>query len=179
MTLTKLSFRRATSEDVTAVLALVGSAYRGEASREGWTTEADLLEGDRISASGILTKITIPNGAVLVAHDEDSRLVSCCELLRQGDDRAYFGLFAVDPKRQAGGLGRQVLAQAEAFAKETWGIKVMEMSVIFTREELIAWYVRRGYKVTSRTKPFPYEELENGGGALRDDLYFVVLEKEL
>lgn len=179
MTLTKLSFRRATSDDVTAVLALVASAYRGEASREGWTTEADLLEGDRISAKGILTKITEPNGAVLVAHDEDSRLASCCELLRQGDDRTYFGLFAVVPKRQAGGLERQMLAQAEAFAKETWGVKIMEMSVIFTREELIAWYVRRGYKVTGRTKPFPYEELENGGGALRDDLYFVILEKEL
>lgn len=179
MTVTKLSYRRATSEDVSSVLALVGSAYRGEASREGWTTEADLLEGDRISANGILHKINQQHGAVLVAHDQDHRLVSCCELLRQGDDRTYFGLFAVDPKRQAGGVGRQVLAQAEAFAKETWGVKVMEMNVIFTREELISWYVRRGYRVTGKTKPFPYEELEDGGGALRDDLHFTVLEKEL
>lgn len=179
MTLTKLSYRRATSEDVSSILALVGSAYRGEASREGWTTEADLLEGDRINAKGILQKINEQHGAVLVAHDQDHRLVSCCELLRQGDDLAYFGLFAVDPKRQAGGLGRQMLAQAETFAKETWGVKIMEMSVIFTREELISWYVRRGYRVTGKTKPFPYEELENRGGALRDDLHFTVLEKEL
>ena len=178
MASTTLTYRRATPDDSLALLALIGSAYRGDASRTGWTTEADLLEGDRINEEGILAKIKEANGTVLLSHDSDGQLVACCELLKQNDDLGYFGLFAVDPNRQAGGFGRKVLAYAETFAKETWGFKKLEMSVIFTRNELIDWYIRRGYTKTEKTKPFPYEELEDHG-ALRDDLHFVILEKEL
>ena len=178
MTLAKLTYRRATPSDVSPVLSLVRSAYRGEASRDGWTTEADLLADDRIDESGVLGKINEADGAVLVAHDEEGVLVSCCELLKRDDTLAYFGMFAVDPKRQAGGIGRQVLAYAESYTKETWGIKKLEMSVIWTREELISWYVRRGYVKTDKTAPFPYHGLVNGK-ALRDDLHFVILEKDL
>lgn len=178
MTLLKLNYRKATSSDVSPVRALVLSAYRGEASRDGWTTEADLLSDERIDEAGVLQKITDPHGAVLLAHDDAGLLVSCCELLRRDDNVAYFGMFAVDPKRQAGGIGRQVLTQAEVYAKETWGVGKLEMSVIWTREELISWYVRRGFVKTERTAPFPYEGLVNGK-AMRDDLYFVILEKDL
>ncbi|KAJ6443474.1 acetyltransferase protein [Purpureocillium lavendulum] len=178
MTVTPLVFRPATADDAAAVLALVRSAYRGESSRAGWTTEADLVADERIDADGVLAKINHPSGVVLVAHDADGRLAGCCELLRKDDALAYFGLFAVYPARQAGGLGRSILANAEQHAKTVWGVARIEMCVIWPRQELIAWYLRRGYRKTDRTLPFPYAHLVNGK-ALRDDLYFTVLDKEL
>ncbi|KAL7907328.1 hypothetical protein GGI35DRAFT_470561 [Trichoderma velutinum] len=161
-----------------SVLTLVRSAYRGESSRAGWTTEAELVDDQRIDEEGLLAKINEPFGAVLVAHDEAGDILACCEVLKQSDTVAYFGLFAVNPLRQAGGIGRTVLTAAEEYAKQTWGISEMEMTVIWTREELIQYYVRRGYTLTEKTKPFPYAELV-GGKALRDDLYFSVLIKAL
>lgn len=178
MSQTPLVYREATPDDVPVILALIRSAYRGETSREGWTTEADLLDDERIDADGVLAKINEPHGVILVAHDESGKLAACCELLRRDDELAYFGLFAVDPKRQAGGIGRQVLAEAEVHAKRLWGVTRMEMSVIWTREELIAWYIRRGYAKTQETRPFPYNNLYNGK-ALRDDLYFSILVKSI
>ncbi|CAI6099660.1 unnamed protein product [Clonostachys chloroleuca] len=174
-----LTFRKALPADVPSILKLVRSAYRGESSRTGWTTEADLVADERIDEAGVLRKIAEPNGVILLAHDEAGALASCCEVLKRDDgDLAYFGLFAVDPLRQAGGIGRQVLARAEEHAREVFGVKRLEMWVIWTREELIEWYVRRGYTKTEETVPFPYKELVNGE-ALRDDLHFRVLVKDL
>jgi ribosomal protein S18 acetylase RimI-like enzyme len=87
-------------------------------------------------------------------------------------------MFAVTPARQSGGIGRTVLAAAEAFAVEHWQATTMEMTVIGQRDELIAWYERRGYCLTGERRPFPYAELIDGR-ALRDDLYFAVLAKPL
>jgi GNAT superfamily N-acetyltransferase len=173
-----LTFRKANSEDVPALLPLIRSAYRGEASREGWTHEADLVADERIDEEGLLVKIHEPYGAVLLAFDEAGTLVSCCEILKRDDILGYFGLFAVNPKLQGGGIGKKVLAAAEAYAKDTLGLAKLEMSVIWTRDELISWYIRRGYVKTDEKKPFPYEHLVNGQ-ALRDDLYFSVLLKTL
>src|SRR5690625_6485910 len=100
MTVTPLAFRPATAEDAASVLALVRSAYRGDSSRAGWTTEADLVADERIDTDGILAKINHPSGVVLVAHDSAGKLAGCCELLQKDGDLAYFGLFAVDPTRQ-------------------------------------------------------------------------------
>ena len=87
-------------------------------------------------------------------------------------------MFAVWPQLQAGGVGRRVLAEAERLARDDWGCDTMEMTVIGQRDELIAWYGRRGYAMTQERRPFPYHDLVNGA-ALRDDLYFAVLEKPL
>lgn len=176
---TPLTFRVATTgeEDINSIAKLVNSAYRGESSRAGWTTEADLVGDTRINAAGVAEKINAPDGVIILAHDEQGALASCCELLKQ-ENYAYFGMFAVDPQRQSGGIGKQVMDEAERYAKEEMGVNVMEMSVIWTREELIAWYVRRGYEATDEKKPFPYGQLENGT-PLRDDLYFRVLRKSL
>lgn len=173
-----LTYREATPEDVPSILKLVRSAYRGETSRAGWTTEADLVADERIDETMLLEKINHPHGCVLVAHDPESKLIACCEVARTDTTRAYFGLFAVDPLRQAGGVGRQVLQRVEEHAVAQWGSRIMELNVIWTREELISWYVRRGYVKTGEKKEFPYKFLVNGD-ALRDDLYFDVLEKEL
>lgn len=176
-----LNFRNATSDDVELLLPLIQSAYRGEESRAGWTTEADLASGARIDAAGLLEKIETPNSVILVVADEQDKLVSCCEVVWREDAQVgYFGLFAVDPKRQGGGVGRQVLAYAENYARREWGAPRMEMWVLWQREEIIAYYTRRGYKKTGEQRPFPHESLARfNGKALRDDLYFEVLVKDL
>jgi len=173
----ELLLRPAEAVDAPAVTALVRQAYRGESSRAGWTTEADLLDDQRITEEEVRHKITRPDGTVLLAW-AGTELIACCELHDRGDDLAYFGMFAVRPERQAGGLGRWLLARAEDFARRNWGTRTMEMTVIGQRSELIDWYLRRGYRRTGQTRPFPYDQLVSGQ-ALRDDLYFTVLDKPL
>ncbi len=172
------TFRIAGVDDVDDVLDLVRLAYRGPESRRGWTSEAELLDDERIDRDGVLAKITDPAGVVLLAADDDDPLVACCELVQRSPEVGYFGMFAVRPSAQAGGLGRVVLAEAERYARTTFGVTIMEMTVIGQRGELIDWYVRRGYTVTGEQRPFPYDGLVNGR-ALRDDLYFEVLTKRL
>lgn len=176
---TTLTFRKATLADAAQVTVLVRSAYRGDSSRAGWTTEADLLSDNRIEEPEVVEKINNPNASVILAHDQDGVLAACCEVVRRDDGTVgQFGMFAVDPQRQAGGIGRQVLAEAEADAKRTFGLKTIEMLVIDVREELIAWYLRRGYEKTGRTKAFHYHALSEGQ-ASRDDLQFIVLAKAI
>jgi GNAT superfamily N-acetyltransferase len=170
----ELEFRQAVPADAAAVRSLVTRAYRGEI---GWTTESHLLTDERIDHDGVVAKITAPDGLVLLAMLDD-RLIACCELHRRADATAYFGLFAVEPDLQAGGIGRRVLAEAERTAVRRWRSTVMEMQVVGQRAELVDWYVRRGYRLTDRRLPFPYDELVNGV-ALRRDLYFAVLTKVL
>ena len=179
MSATSLHVRPATPADVgIELLSLIFSAYRGQG---GWTTEAHLLTGHRIDEAGLLAKIAAPDGVILLgtADDDSGALVACCDLRRRDDGIGHFGLFAVDPRRQGGGLGKRVLRIAERYARETLGVKRLEMQVIWTRAELIAWYLRRGYAGTGEKRPFPYELLGHGAAALRDDLYFEILEKDL
>ena len=197
-----LAFRWATAADVPAIVALVESAYRGESSRAGWTTEADLLDGQRIDAQGVGALIDSADAGVLLA-EADGELVACCELRRahvadpRRDDRdgaaaaseqtgqvdaaplsCYFGMFSVRPTAQGGGLGRRVIAHAERLARENWRCERMRMTVIDLRAELIAWYERRGYRRTGVFEPFPYGD-ERFGIPRRPDLRFEVLEKSL
>jgi GNAT superfamily N-acetyltransferase len=171
-----LTFRVAGPEDAEAVLALVRRAYRGETSRAGWTTEAHLLDDERIDLAGVQRKIAGPDGFVLLALADGTTLVACCELASRGNGLGCFGMFAVEPTRQAGGIGPAVLATAESMAVQRWRLSAMELTVIAQRRELIAWYERRGYHRTGDTRPFPYDALVNGR-ALRPDLHFVVLKK--
>ncbi len=172
----ELGFRDAVPADVAAVAALVQSAYRGDSSRQGWTTEADLLDGQRTDAAAVLEIVEDPASRVLLAERE-GELMACCQLERRGA-AAYFGMFAVRPGSQGSGLGRLVLAEAERAARADWGADEMQMTVISIRAELIAWYERRGYRHTGRTLPFPYDD-ERFGRPRRPDLEFVVLTKPL
>ncbi|MFD8999455.1 GNAT family N-acetyltransferase [Streptomyces sp. NPDC059582] len=171
-----LTFRDATETDVDALVALVESAYRGDASRAGWTTEADILEGQRTDPEGVLEVVKAPDSRLLTV-ERDGRMVACCQLEHRGD-HAYFGMFAVSPTQQGGGLGKAVIAEAERLARETWGVTEMHMTVISVRDDLIAWYERRGYRRTGKTSPFPYGD-ERFGVPQRDDLEFELLVKEL
>ncbi|KUO07958.1 GNAT family N-acetyltransferase [Streptomyces sp. DSM 15324] len=170
------TFRDATDADVDQLVALVESAYRGESSRAGWTTEADILQGQRTDPEGVREIIGSADGRVLTV-ERDGRIVACCQLEHRGD-HAYFGMFAVSPTAQGGGLGRIVLAEAERQAREVWGAAEMHMTVISVRDDLIAWYERRGYRRTGRMTPFPYGD-ERFGIPQRADLQFELLIKPL
>ncbi|ARP73471.1 N-acetyltransferase [Streptomyces pluripotens] len=173
---TGISFRDATDADVDALVALVESAYRGDASRAGWTTEADILEGQRTDPEGVLQVIKSP-GSRLLVFERDGQIVACCQLEHRGE-HAYFGMFAVSPTLQGAGLGRAVMAEAEAQAREKWGVTEMHMTVISARDDLIAWYERRGYRRTGKMSPFPYGD-ERFGIPQRADLQFELLVKPL
>jgi ribosomal protein S18 acetylase RimI-like enzyme len=174
-----LNFRFATAADAPAIADLVESGYRGDRSRAGWTTEADLLEGQRTSAEGVLEILSQPDSHVLLGEciGEDGALVLIASAqLERHDGHAYFGMFSVRPGLQNGGYGKQMLAEAERIAREEWGAQQMRMSVIEQRAELIAWYERRGYVRTGEFLPFPYGD-ERFGLPKRPDLRFLVLAK--
>ena len=172
-----LTFRFAGLSDVAGIVALVDSAYRGEASRAGWTTEADLLDGQRTDGEAVGAIVRGGNGALLLAEDE-GRLVGCCQLERRAGDVVYFGMFSIRPGEQGQGLGRLVLAHAEQVARDDWGARTMVMTVLMQRGDLIAWYERRGYRRTGETSPFPYGNARFGIPK-RDDLAFVELARDL
>lgn len=170
-----MQFREAGPGDVQGVTALIESAYRGAPSRTGWTTEADLLDGQRTDADAIAAVIGAADTVLLLAESA-GELLGCCQLERRAD-HAYFGSFAVRPTGQARGTGSALLAEAERRA-QTWGVPRVELTVIAQRPELIAWYARRGYTATGEQRPFPYGD-ERFGVPRRDDLVFTVLDKAL
>lgn len=171
-----LTFRDAGPADVPEIVALVESAYRGETSRTGWTTEADILEGQRTDPDGVRDVIESVGSRMLLA-ERDGTLIACCQLEHRGD-AGYFGMFAVRPGQQGGGLGKVVIAEAERIARDEFGVARMEMTVISVRAELIAFYERRGYRRTGDLSPFPYGD-ERFGLPQRDDLAFEKLVKLL
>jgi ribosomal protein S18 acetylase RimI-like enzyme len=170
------AFRAAGAADIDAIVALVESAYRGEGSKQGWTTEADLLDGQRTDAAGVSELIGKPDRMVLLA-EAAGELLACAQVERQGVS-GYFGMFSVRPNLQGAGIGRAMLAEAERVACEDWHCTEMRMTVISVRDELIAWYERRGYRRTGEYSPFPYGN-ERFGVPKRDDLRFELLVKSL
>lgn len=172
-----VNIRPATSSDLDPLHDLVHRAYRGDAARAGWTHEADLLEGQRTDRDALTAMLADQAQRVLVAEDGGT-LIGCVEISDRGKGVAYLGMLSVDPQRQAGGLGRTLIAAAERCAAEVFGATVMEMTVIRQRTELIAYYERRGYALTGEERPFPATD-PRFGLPRRDDLAFVVLAKSL
>ncbi|CAB4926169.1 unannotated protein [freshwater metagenome] len=158
------------------VLGLVQDAYRGEPSRAGWTTEADLLDGGRTTPELVRALLVSVRDAVLVLGPQD-RPTACCAV-GVADGVASLGMFAVRPEEQGRGTGAAVLAGAERYVRERWDPGALHLSVIRQRTELVDWYGRRGYAPTGGTQPFPYGD-ERYGRPLRDDLELVVLRRAL
>jgi ribosomal protein S18 acetylase RimI-like enzyme len=171
-----LTFRVATTDDVSAIVALVQSAYRGEASRAGWTTEADILDGQRTDRAEVAGLIAAAGSRILLG-ERHGELLASAHLEKQGE-HGHFGMFAVRPGAQAGGVGTAMLAEAERMARADWGCDEMQMAVITLRTELIAWYERRGYVRSGLFRPFPYGK-PRFGIPKRDDLRLTVLCKRL
>lgn len=172
----ELRYSVATAADVAAVTALVNSAYRGESSRRGWTTEAHLLGGQRTDPEAVHEIVAASGRSLLLARRADE-LVGCVLLERKADG-AYLGMLTVRPDLQAAGIGRRLLAAGEAHAREAFGARWVEMTVIEQRRELVAWYERRGYAWTGERRPFPYGD-ERFGLPQAPDLVFVVLRRDV
>ncbi len=171
------AIRRATLDDLPALHCLVERSYRGEAARKGWSHEADLLEGQRTDP-GELTDILTQPDRLMLAAEEDGRLIGCVQVSDRGEGVATLGMLSVEPKLQAAGLGRRLIEAAEDAAREAFHARRMRMTVIRQREPLIAWYERRGYRRTGGVEPFPMDD-PRFGLPLRRDLEFAVLEKPL
>ena len=151
MTASVTAIRPATADDIPALHALVERAYRGNTAREGWTHEADLIVGDRTSQDELRATLADADNVVLVA-EQGGNLIGTVTITRISPDRCYLGMLGVDPQRQAGGIGRHLVGAAEDAARRTFAAKVMEMTVITERSELIDWYLRLGYAPTGETR---------------------------
>jgi ribosomal protein S18 acetylase RimI-like enzyme len=170
----KKQISKATLADVLAINQLVNSAYRGDESKKGWTTEADLLDGSRIDEVALRELIQKLNTTILT-YKEDNSLLGCVEL-RKENDKLYLGMLSVKPNTQGKGIGKKLLAVAEDFAKEQKCSKIF-MTVISVRQELIDWYLRHGYIWTGEKKPFIVPD--SRWGLPKQQLEFVVLEKSI
>ena len=165
----------AIKQDIPELVALINSAYRGEASKKGWTTEADLLKGElRTDIPTLSTLIDNPLAALL-KHTTAEDVIAGSVYLEIQAKGLYLGMLTVSPQLQAGGIGRQLLQAAEQFAKEKKCPRIF-MSVISVRHELIAWYERQGYKKTGETKPFPDDDRF---GIPTQFLEFIIMEKTM
>ena len=165
---------QATIADAAELSALINSAYRGETSKKGWTTEADLLEGTRTTPKELATIITTPHH-YLLKFIRDEKIIGSVLLIAK-KDVLYFGMLTVSPELQNSGIGKQLLQAAEQLAQQL-ELSRIQMTVIGIRKELLAWYMRNGYEDTGVREPFPFGE---GDKALTSEpLDFIVLEKKL
>lgn len=165
---------KANIKDARALTKLVNSAYRGETSRQGWTTEADLLDGTRTDAAAIADRIKTP-GTILLKFVEKNEIQGCVDLSFQSGN-LYLGMLTVKPHRQGAGIGKQLLKAAEEEAKKQNCASIF-MMVISVRQELIDWYVRHGYHLTGERKPFAFSDPRFGQPKMK--LEFVILEKSI
>ncbi|MES2495042.1 MAG: GNAT family N-acetyltransferase [Pseudomonadota bacterium] len=165
------TIRRAEHGDLLQLHALVERAYRGEDARAGWTHEADIIREGQRTSHGILAATVDDDNERLLLAIEDDRVIGCVQVSDRGHGSTYLGLLTVDPALQAGGLGKTLIAAAEAIAVSAFEAHAIEMTVIDQRPELIAYYERRGYRLTGERRPFPVE--------LDPPLAMVVLEKAL
>lgn len=163
-----------TNNDIPVLVRLVNSAYRGEGSKKGWTTEADLLDGTRTDEANIYDLINDPGAVILKCLNEEGGIIACVYLQKQ-QHKLYLGMLSVSPDLQGAGIGKILLAAAEEHAVKN-ECKSVFMTVISVRHELIAWYERHGYKKTGETKPFPVGEKF---GIQKQPLELIVLEKNV
>lgn len=165
---------KATLADVAELNVLINSAYQGDSSKKGWTTEADLLGGIRTDEESLAELINKENAAIL-KYTEDGKIIGSVYLEKQ-NDKIYLGMLTVSPDLQGGGVGKKLMQAAEDFAKQS-GVGKISMTVISVRRELIEYYERRGYKRTGETKPFPMDDPKFG--MPKQFLEFIVMEKSI
>jgi ribosomal protein S18 acetylase RimI-like enzyme len=163
--------RPAASSDLLDLCAVIERACRGQSARSGWTHESDLLETPRTNLANLSSILKSPTDRLLVAFSDENAPVGCVQITDLGRGASYLGLLCVDPLLQSKGAGRALITAAEKSATELFDAKAMEMTVIDKRQELIAYYERRGYARTSETRPFPTK--------LDPPLWLVVLAKAL
>jgi len=165
----------ASTADIPAINDLLNSAYRGEGSRQGWTTEADLIAGDIRTDENMLQKVMEQPGSVFLKYANGQQQITGCVNLQQFNNKIYLGMFSVSPPLQGGGIGKHLLKAAEEYAQHLHCIAIY-MSVISVRTELIDWYKRHGYIEAGEIKPFPEDGVT---GKHLQALEFLILEKPM
>ncbi|RXK61826.1 GNAT family N-acetyltransferase [Lacibacter luteus] len=166
---------QAVKEDIPQLVDLLNSAYRGERSQKGWTTESHLIAGDVRTDETDVLKVLQQPGSIILKYTNDAGEIIGTVNLQQHDRGLYLGMFAVDPNLQGGGIGKQLLKAADEYAKKIGSVTIY-MSVISVRKELIDWYKRHGYAETGERKPFVQDDLT---GAHLQQLEFLILEKQI
>ena len=167
-----MKIRKATADDIKSLNILVNSAYRGDSSCKGWTTEADLLGGIRTSEASLKELLEKPGAVILVAEETD--LQGCVYLEQQGHS-LYLGMLTVKPEQQGKGLGARLMKASEERATEL-GCHLIKMTVITDRKELIDYYKRKGFTDTGERAPFPTDPKF---GIPKKPLEFLVMEKQI
>ena len=170
-----MSISISTNEDISALVQLINSAYRGEASKQGWTTEAYLLEGELRTDEDSLASILKIKDAVMLKYVSEDGTITGCMYLHKQERGLYLGMLTVSPALQGAGIGKKLLAAADEYAKAN-NCPCIFMNVISLRSELIAWYEKHGYYQTTERKPFPNDERF---GIPTQPLEFVIMEKKV
>jgi ribosomal protein S18 acetylase RimI-like enzyme len=170
----ELTISAATTSDVPQLVQLVNSAYRGETSKKGWTTEADLLDGIRIDEASLTELIQRPHTCLMKCTNEQNEFLGCV-FLQHHQDQLYLGMLTVSPDRQASGIGKLLLEASEQYARQQ-GCRYIVMTVISVRDELISWYERRGFCATGEKQPFPNDPRF---GIPKQPLEFIVMKKKV
>ena len=169
-----MNISKATFGDIPQLVTLINSAYRGEHSKKGWTTEADILGGLRSDADS-LGKMMDKQDAVILKFCNEEMVLQGCVYLEKKQNRMYLGMLTVSPLEQSKGIGKKLLFAGEKYACDQ-KCSIVEMTVISIRYELIAWYQKHGYYTTGETKPFPSDEKF---GIPKQPLEFMVMQKEV
>jgi ribosomal protein S18 acetylase RimI-like enzyme len=170
-----MSVSIATTKDISSLVELINGAYRGDASKKGWTTEADMVSGDlRTDEANVNELMQLP-GAVFLKYTNEKNDIEGCVFLQKREGKMYLGMLCVSPVLQAKGTGKQLMAAAAVYAKEQ-DCPAIFMRVISIRHELIAWYERQGYINTGKKEPFPDD---TKFGAPTQPLEFIILEKQV
>lgn len=164
----------ATLQDIPELVALINSAYRGDASRKGWTTEADLLKGEIRTNEGTVEQLLQTEGAVFLKYCNEQKEIEGCVFLQKNENKLYLGMLSVSPVQQAKGTGKQLMSAAASYAKQQ-NCDSIFMRVISVRYELINWYAKQGYYQTGQTEAFPND---NRFGIPTQPLEFLIMEKK-
>jgi GNAT superfamily N-acetyltransferase len=170
-----MSISIAQSKDISALVSLMDNAYRGEGSKQGWTSEADLFIGNKRTDEETLSKLIHKPGAIFLKYTNESGIIEGCVFLHKKGARLYLGMFSVSPVAQGKGIGKRLLHAADEYAGEQH-CSLIYMTVITVREDLIAWYEKNGYQRTGKVLPFPVDERF---GIPTRPLEMIVLEKQI
>ena len=165
----------AAEPDIPSLVGLLNQAYRGDASKKGWTTESHLIAGEVRTDETNVKAVMQQAGSIILKYSDDQGHIVGCVNLQQHADKIYLGMFAVSPQLQGGGIGKKILQAAERYASSLDCVAIY-MTVISVRIELIDWYTRHGYVETGERKPFMEDDLT---GRHLQPLEFSVLEKKL
>ena len=165
----------ATEADIAFITRLLNISYRGEASKQGWTTEAELISGDTRANDNMIQQLMEQTGSVFLKYTNDEKQIVGCVNLQQHEQKIYLGMFSVTPHLQGAGIGKQILKAAEEYAGQL-ACTAIYMSVISLRTELISWYLRYGYIDTDKRIPFKEDGIT---GRHLKQLEFIMLEKSL